>query len=421
MKIDIFFVLRISKVHLLSRLKQSVVAALGVTFGIGMYIILMSFMTGLNGILDDLILNRTPHIHLFNEMKASDTQPINKSPHYRDHTNFISSIKPSNSPLKIKNALPIMDVLSKDKRIKSISALLNAKVFYMGGAIEINGLIKGVEIEKEVTHYNLDAYISSGDYRNLVSGSNTIIIGKGIADKLSLEMNDRVKVRTISGKTVSLKIVGFYESGMAAVDDSQSYTSLETAQKISGVSKDFVTDINIKLYDKENASMMASAFANQFNVSAVDIDEANAQFDTGSSIRNMISYAVSITLLIVAGFGIYNILNMFIYEKMDDIAILKATGFSGNDVQRIFIFQAMIIGVIGGALGLMLGLGVSYIIDIAPFETEAMPNLKTFTINYNPMFYVTGLTFALVSTFLAGYLPARKARNIDPVEIIRGK
>lgn len=421
MKIDLLFTLRISKVHLLSRMKQSVVAALGVTFGIGMYIILMSFMTGLNGILDDLILNRTPHIHLFNEMKVSEMQPVNISTEFTDKTNFVSSIKPSNSPLKIKNALPIMDVLKKDKRIKSISALLNAKVFYMGGAVEITGIIKGVEIDKEVEHYNLDAYISQGDYKDLASGSNTIIIGKGIADKLSLEMNDRVKVRTITGKTMALKIVGFYESGMASVDDSQSYTSLETAQKISGVSKDFVTDINIKLYEKENASQMANALSNQFDVSAVDIDEANAQFDTGSSIRNLISYAVSITLLIVAGFGIYNILNMFIYEKMDDIAILKATGFSGKDVQRIFIFQAMIIGVIGGIIGLLLGFGVSYLIDVSPFETEAMPNLKTFPINYNPLFYVTGLTFALVSTFLAGYLPARKARNIDPVEIIRGK
>ena len=68
----------------------------------------------------------------------------------------------------------------------------------------------------------------------------------------------------------------------------------------------------------------------QFNIKAIDVKTANAQFETGTTIRNLITYAVSITLLIVAGFGIYNILNMLIYEKMNDIAILKATGFSGN-------------------------------------------------------------------------------------------
>ena len=134
----------------------------------------------------------------------------------------------------------------------------------------------------------------------------------------------------------------------------------------------------------------------------------------------MITYAVSITLLIVAGFGIYNILNMLIYEKMKDIAILKATGFSGQDVQLIFMSQAMIIGVIGGVFGLFMGFGLSHLIDQVPFETEALPTIKTFPVNFQPWYYVIGITFALISTFIAGYLPSKKAKKIDPVRIIRG-
>ncbi|NNK79948.1 MAG: FtsX-like permease family protein, partial [Flavobacteriales bacterium] len=130
---------------------------------------------------------------------------------------------------------------------------------------------------------------------------------------------------------------------------------------------------------------------------------------------------VSITLLIVAGFGIYNILNMFIYEKMNDIAILKATGFSGGDVKKIFISQALILGLVGGILGLIIGYFVSVLISHTPFETEALPTIKTYPVNFEPMFYVIGMSFAMVSTFLAGYLPARKAQYIDPVDIIRGQ
>ena len=66
---DLRLILDISKTHLLTRLKQSSVAALGVTFGIGAYIILMGFMTGLNELLDGLVLNLTPHVHIFNEIK----------------------------------------------------------------------------------------------------------------------------------------------------------------------------------------------------------------------------------------------------------------------------------------------------------------------------------------------------------------
>ena len=112
---------------------------------------------------------------------------------------------------------------------------------------------------------------------------------------------------------------------------------------------------------------------------------------------------------------------MLIYEKLNDIAILKATGFSGKDVMYIFISQALMIGLIGGILGLIFGFSVSVLIDHAPFETEALPTISTFPVNFNPYFYLGGIVFALISTFLAGYLPARKAKEIDPVEIIRGQ
>src|SRR5881227_3233545 len=87
-----------------------------------------------------------------------------------------------------------------------------------------------------------------------------------------------------------------------------------------------------------------------------DFQTANSQFETGTFIRTLISYTVGIVLLIVAGFGIYNILNMMIYEKMDSIAILKATGFSGRDVKMIFLIIALSIGFFGGLTGLLLGL-----------------------------------------------------------------
>ena len=69
-------ILNIAKTHLLTKYKQTIVAALGVTFGIGSYITLSGFMTGLNGMLDDLILNQTPHIHIYNEIQPSEKQPI---------------------------------------------------------------------------------------------------------------------------------------------------------------------------------------------------------------------------------------------------------------------------------------------------------------------------------------------------------
>ena len=138
--------------------------------------------------------------------------------------------------------------------------------------------------------------------------------------------------------------MGFFQSGILELDKVQSYASIATTQKILGKPSNYITDIQVKLINIDQAPAIAKEYAQTFQSDAEDIQTANAQFETGSSVRSLISYAVGITLLIVARFGIYNILNMMIYEKMDSIAILKATGFSGQDVNRIFILIALSIG-----------------------------------------------------------------------------
>ena len=412
----------IAKTHLWARKKQSAIAALGVTFGIGTFIILVSFMTGLNGLLDGLILNRTPHIRIYNEIKPSKLQPIDLDKDYKRSMNVVHSIKPKNSQASILNNQGIMNALRMDKRVKGVTPQVSTRIFYQSGSILLNGNLIGIDVLEETRLYNFQQYIVNGTPKDLASTDNGVILGIGVAEKLSLKVGDYVQMVTQNGSNIRLKIVGFFQSGLADIDKLQSYTNIKTAQKAAGESGNYITDISVKLFDIELAKPMTDEIAhNHPEINAVDIKTANAQFETGTTIRNIITYAVSITLLIVAGFGIYNILNMMIYEKMADIAILKATGFSGFDVKRIFIYEALLIGIVGGLLGLIMGLGVSYLISISPFETQAIPTIKTFPVNFNPLYYLIGSVFAVVTTFFAGYLPARKASKIDPVEIIRGQ
>jgi lipoprotein-releasing system permease protein len=104
-------ILDIAKTLLLARVKQSVVAATGVTFGIGMFISLMGFMQGFNQLLDDLVLNRTPHILLYNEVEANISQPIRLSAEHREDYHRIRSIKPKVAGLEIRNSLAILNSL----------------------------------------------------------------------------------------------------------------------------------------------------------------------------------------------------------------------------------------------------------------------------------------------------------------------
>ena len=321
----------------------------------------------------------------------------------------------------LQNSEAIVSTLKKDDRVLGVAPKILAQVFYNAGEVDLMGVINGIEVEEENRLFLFSDYVKSGDFLDLKNVANSIILGKGIADKMLVDIGDNIQVTTSRGERVSLKVVGFYELGIKELDNVQSYASVATTQKLLGESNTYITDIQVKLKDMTAAPQMSKEFSQLFEVEALDIQTANSQFETGSSVRSMISYAVGITLLIVAGFGIYNILNMMIYEKIDSIAILKATGFSGKDVNAIFITIALTIGIFGGSCGLLFGLGLSAIIDNIPFLNASLPALKTFPVSYNPKYYLIATAFSIVTTYLAGYFPARKASKIDPVIIIRGK
>lgn len=407
--------------HLRARIKQSAIAALGVTFGIAMFVTLMGFMTGLNRMLDGLILDRTPHVRLYNEILPSAQQPVELAPELSGELLAVRNIRPRQSQEKLRNAPAILQALRADERVIGVAPQARAQVFYNAGPINLNGVIIGVEVEEEQRLFSTNNYIVEGRLEDLKTVNNGIILGKGLADKLLAAIGDRIQVTTPRGDQFSLKVVGYYQSGLAEIDNSQSYATLATVQRILGEGSNYLTDLNLKIHVIGSAPELAREYSRLYEAEAIDIQRANAQFETGTDIRNIITYAVSIALLLVAGFGIYNILNMMIYEKMDDIAILKATGFSSRDVLGIFLIQALLIGIIGGLLGLLVGSGLTAIIDRTSFETDALPTIKTYPINWNIGFYIVGMIFALVTTFFAGLLPARKAGKIDPVDIIRGK
>lgn len=411
----------ISRSLLMARWRQTLVAAIGVTFSIAMFITLLSFMTGLNQLLDGLVLNRTPHIRLYKELQPSRVQPVNLSKLQGDAHNFIRSVKPKNEQLQIRNSAVILKTLREDKRVLGIAPKISCQLFYNLGAVDLPGNVNGIDPEAENRLFKFSEYVTEGKYIDLKNIPNSIILGKAAAEKMLVQMGDVVQVTTSRGERFQLKVVGYFQSGLQELDKIQSYVSVSTAQKLLGEPKSYITDIQVKLKNILDAPAMAREYSQLFDVEALDINTANAQFETGTFIRSLISYVVGITLLIVAGFGIYNILNMMIYEKMDTIAILKATGFSGKDVKTIFISIALTIGIFGGALGLLLGLGASALIDMIPFNTEALPTIKTYPINYNPAFYIIGGVFSIVTTYFAGYFPSRKASKVDPVVIIRGK
>ena len=171
----------------------------------------------------------------------------------------------------------------------------------------------------------------------------------------------------------------------------------------------------MNIENHEDAHIYAEQFSQLTGYKAEDWKAANETLMAAAKMRKIIITAISFSILLVAGFGIYNILNMTISQKINDIAILKAMGFRGGDVIRIFVQQALMIGF----FGIVLGLTLATILVNLLANVYVGGDIGFFPISFEPMQYLRGLVFGSIITFLAGYIPARKAANVDPVSIFR--
>jgi lipoprotein-releasing system permease protein len=133
----------------------------------------------------------------------------------------------------------------------------------------------------------------------------------------------------------------------------------------------------------------------------------------------MMTFIVSLAILLVAGFGIYNIMNMIISGKLDDIAILKAEGFSGNDVRQIFLSQSVFVGIAGAFLGVLLGAIFTSFISRIPIPKSDLTSIPYFPVKFELLYCLWGFLFGIACSFLAGLMPSFRASKMDPLSILR--
>lgn len=411
----------IAVTYLSARKKQTLIAALGVMFGVSMFIFMQSLMKGTNDYFEKQSFNTTPHIRLYSENKVADNHMMVN--YFKD-----SSVKILENPKQliqrqgILNPYGIINQIHKNAYVKEITPQVTADVIYTSGNVQLNGTVAGVDIIAEDRMFDIKSNMVAGNFQDLNHVNNSILIGSGIASKLSLHVSDNITVSSGTSSPIVMRIVGIYRSGIKQTDDTKSYTDIVEAQNLLGKDRSYVTDIKVNLKDYNDAPEIAQDLATLTGYKAEDWVQANSQLKTAFKIRAIILNSVVGVILLVAGFGIYNILNMTIYEKIKEIAILKATGFSGNSVISIFLQQAIYIGVMGAIIGIAIGFLTSYGFSKVYIggSTPGGGSLDYIPMSFYIPHYVEAIVFGILTTIAAGYFPARKASRVDPVTIIRG-
>ena len=405
--------------QLLGRKRQTVLVTAGVTIGAMVMIITFGLTDGIIASIREKIVNVSPMITIKGE-RIPGKERILVGPPSAGNADMVSRIIPDEK----KEVTPYTQVLAELEGIPGVDAfspfVQTSGVLRKGKSLRQVSL-RGVEPAGEGKIVNLERNIVRGSLSELAFTSDGILLGDGLARKLTARYHDIIRLTTEKGTVLSMTVVGMFSSGFSAADDNTGYINLVRAQAISGRSRNAVSGIGVHAASMDHLRELARQIEQATGYRAETWDEANANLLTVFRRNNNITLLLVVFVFIVSGFGIANTLVTIVLQKQRDIAILKSIGFSVRSIEGIFLVQGAVIGIAGTILGCIGGYVLTTVIGALPisFGESAVVRGSTLAVVQTLASYLITICFSLAVSIGASVGPARRAARLQPVRILR--
>jgi lipoprotein-releasing system permease protein len=319
----------------------------------------------------------------------------------------------------ISNAPEIMRVSRQFADVASCSAVLRGTVSARAGFDNATVDLFGIDAAQHLQTTNLRGQLAAGDLDDFLNNPNAVIIGTRLADSLQVAPGDSLQLLSPGGEYRRFAIAATARSGVGVIDAVRVYCHVRVAQTL--LKKPFAASMIVyKLRDPERAPAVARAFESLFQhetQSWQDREEGNLQLFL--SLRLSAGITVSLIILL-AGFGIFNVLTMSVLSKLKEIAILRSMGYRSRDISAIFLWQGAMIAATGSAVGCLAGALLTWGVSKIPIEIRGLLYANHFLVAWDWRHYLWATILAIIAVFIASYVPARRAALLAPVETLRG-
>ena len=405
--------LSIAFAQLMARKRQTAVSIGGVMLGVAIFIGIGGLMNGFHNYLLSQLIDTNPHIVISDEFRDAATQPLVAL--HPDGAVEIRRVLPRDPVRGVSGAAAILEALNAMEGVAAAPSLTGQVILRRAGRdYAITGI--GVDASREERVTDIVHDMVEGSFGALTSEPNGLIIGRELADKMGVGLGDSVVASTTATGQTSLKIVGVFHTGIDVEDQYWGIVPLTRQQAMQNRPR-VVNQIHIRLDDVSRSIPLAS------RSNGVGIQGGAVGGDLRARPRRLRApgqdhLSDHSSILVVAGFGIFNVISTIVMEKARDIAILRSIGMPGASVVAIFVVEGIVVGVVGMILGWLAGWGLSGLIHMIPAPTGHPGDLMP--IKLTPLSYVEASVIALLSAIGAAWLPARKAARADPLTIIRG-
>ena len=305
--------------------------------------------------------------------------------------------------------------------VTAVSSFLTGQASFRFKDNSLNAELRGVVPSQENDISSIEEDIVEGSFRELEFSRNTVVIGSRMADKLEVNLGDSVAVSFPNANPLSLRVVGIFHTG-SLQDESLTYTSLDTAQEFYDV-PNVVNGVSVRLNDF-NADREIAAEIEKLGYNARGWTEINPEILRYLAIETTSNNVIFGLIIVIASFGVVSTLNLSVIGATGQIGMLRAMGAPVSSIQKIFILQSGILGLLGALVGTFAGILISLAIgqyEIPATQTDAYGGITSIPIVIRPQ----DVAFIVVAVFLlnliTGVYPARQAAKLDPVKAISSK
>ncbi|SEK31629.1 lipoprotein-releasing system permease protein [Colwellia chukchiensis] len=389
-------------------------STLGIAIGVMVLIVVLSAMNGFERALAKHLLSIVPHGEIV-AVNSPIAQWQNKVTSLEQHPDIIA-------------AAPFI----KTQAMMQKSALLKG--------VELRAV--DVSLEQEVSA--ISRYMVAGKWQDLAQ-ENGVIIGAGIAQKLAVQVGDKVQLLLPPASAVNpvqgaksqfpvpvvqqVRVVGVFKFG-GTIDEQQVFINLAKASAVLGYQSGEVQGIRLQVTDVFAAPQIVRdvAYTLDYYVYMLDWTRSHGHLFNDIQLVRLVMFIVLVLVIAVASFNIVSTLIMVVNEKKSDIAILKTMGATPSTIMGSFMLQGLVNGIVGSLLGASLGVLISLNLTAIIRAIEASLAVEflsadVYFIDYLPTLLreqdvINTVLTALLMSLLATLYPAWRATKVEPAQVL---
>ncbi|MDY7579212.1 lipoprotein-releasing ABC transporter permease subunit [Herbaspirillum sp. RTI4] len=386
----------------------SLISMAGIALGVAALIVVLSVMNGFQKEVRDRMLSVLSHIEVFdNSGTMYDWQALAKDA-------FKNPEVIGAAPYVAAQAM-----MTRDETVRGV-------------------MVRGVLPEQEPKVSDVAGQVRQGKFADLKEGEFNIVLGGELARGLRAGIGDKVTLIAPQGQVTpagvlprlkQFTVVGIFEAGHYEFDSSLAFIQLNDAEKMFRT--DAPTGLRLRIRDMLEAPQVADQLASTLpgNVYTRDWSQQNANWFAAVKTEKRMMFIILTLIIAVAAFNLVSTLVMTVTDKQPDIAILRTLGASPGSIMKIFMIQGALVGLIGTAIGVTLGVLIALNIDVIVPGIEHLLHVQFLPksiyviselpsdLDWNDVMKIGGVSVVLA--FLATLYPSWAAARVKPAEALR--